>query len=79
MVTFTLVCQKSRKLKFMRIQYIGKIFDCSMLRGQVRMIQLRQKTVDFPMVQDTDRTGSSMSQLQCETAPTGPANCKDHR
>ena len=25
---------------------------CSVLRGQVRMIQFRKKTVEFPMVQD---------------------------
>ena len=36
----------------MQIQYIDKIFDCSVSRGQVRMIQLRKKTVEFPMVQD---------------------------
>ena len=27
---------------------------CSVLRGQVRMIQLRKKTAEFPMVQDID-------------------------
>ena len=27
---------------------------CSVLRGQVRMIQLCKKTVEFPMVQDID-------------------------
>ena len=43
--------QKSRRRKFMQIQYIDKIFDCSVSRGQVRMVQLRKKTVEFPMVQ----------------------------
>ena len=57
------MCQKSRRLKFMQIHYIDKIFDCSVSRGQVRMIQLRKKTVEFrscnarqlPQAQQTER------------------------